>query len=57
MSAVMWLLGIAPEAIQLIREVVAAVRAGDALAAKRAAERAAIVQAFRLAQQAKRAAK
>jgi hypothetical protein len=57
MSAVMWLLGLAPEVIQLIRAAVAAIREGDDEAAARAAKRAAIVHAFVIAQKAKKAAK
>ena len=44
----------APEVVRLVREVVAAIKAGDHEAAQLAAERAAIVQAFRLAQIEKR---
>jgi hypothetical protein len=51
---VLFLFGLLPEAVQLIRLVVKAVKAGDAESAKLAAERAAIVQAFRLAQIEKR---
>lgn len=54
MNNLLFLFGLLPETIRLIREVVAAIRAGDDAAARKAAERAAIVEAFRLAQIAKR---
>lgn len=50
MDKFIWLLGLAPEVVKLIRAVVEAVRNGDERAAREAAERAAIVHAFRLAQ-------
>ena len=46
----LWVTGLLPEAVKLIREIVRAVKAGDKLAAVQAAERAAIVQGFRRAQ-------
>lgn len=57
MSKFIWLIGMAPEVVKLVREIVQAIRNGDHEAAREAAERAAIVQAFRIAQIAKRKSK
>ena len=52
--SLLFLTGLLPEVVQLLREVYRAVKSGDHKRAREAAERAAIVQAFRLNQQRKR---
>lgn len=54
MKKILWLFGLLPETVELIREMVTAIRAGDRKEAREKAERAAIVQAFRVHQSAKR---
>ena len=55
MSKFLWLGRLAQEVIPFVREIVAAVRAGDGQKAADAAQRAAELQAFHALQRSKRA--
>lgn len=57
MTAPIWLFGILKEVVPVVREIVEAIRQGKPDEAAKAAQRAAEMQAFRLAQKRMRAGK